>query len=318
MLLGGKGTSDDRDRAYLLESFPSGTARAGSSLTRRRPHLSRRSGPGRWPLGSRGLAAIERDRMNDAPDSSPASQTSGHSDAEASNGRTEIVIVDDHPAIREALATSIGTKIDMRLVGESGTATKALQLLERRSPDVIVVDISLEDAHGLDLIEEVRKRFPAVRIVVFSMYDESVYAERAIRAGASGYVMKTASTQEVVEAIRTVGKGEVYLSKPIASRILRKVIQDQDYELTSATDRLTDREITVFRMLGEGQSVRDIAETLDLSRKTVETYRRRAKEKLGFETVAELLQYAVQWTYGREQDEWRGEGGVEEAEGNNS
>ena len=220
------------------------------------------------------------------------------------NTRTGVFIVDDHPAIREALTASINSKIDMRVVGESGTAKKALRKMERHMPDVVVVDISLEDAHGLDLVEEIRSRFSDLRVVVFSMYDESVYAERAIRAGASGYVMKSASTEDVVNAIQSVSEGDVYLSQRMSSRILSKVIRQQDYAFSSATEQLTDREMTVFQKLGEGESVRDIAEELDLSRKTVETYRRRAKEKLGFDTVDELLQYAVQWTYGREQDRW--------------
>jgi DNA-binding NarL/FixJ family response regulator len=139
------------------------------------------------------------------------------------------------------------------------------------------------------------------------MYDENVYAERAIRAGAAGYVMKTEPTEEVIRAIRSVGQGEVFLSRRMSSRILSKVIRQQDYTLTSMTEELTDREMMVFRMLGEGHSVRDIADTLDLSRKTVETYRRRAKEKLGFDTVSELLQYAVQWTYGRDHVDVGGE-----------
>jgi len=218
--------------------------------------------------------------------------------------RTRVFIIDDHPAIREALASSINSKIDMRVVGESGTAKKALRKLDRHTPDIVIVDISLEDAHGLDLVEEIRSRFPNVRIIIFSMYDESVYAERAIRAGASGYVMKSEPTEEVVKAIQAVSEGDVYLSQRMSSRILSKVIKQENYAFTSATEQLTDRELTVFQKLGEGQSVRDIADELDLSRKTVETYRRRAKEKLGFDSVDELLQYAVQWTYGREQDRW--------------
>lgn len=216
--------------------------------------------------------------------------------------RTRVFVIDDHPAIREALASTINSKLDMRLVGESGSAQQALRQIERNTPDVVIVDISLDDAHGLDLVEEIRDRWPSVRIIVFSMYDESVYAERAIRAGASGYIMKSEPTQSVVSAVQSVSEGEVYLSRRMSSRILSKVIRQQDYQLGSATEKLTDREMTVFQKLGEGHSVRDIASQLDLSRKTIETYRRRAKEKLGFETVAELLQYAVQWAYGREDE----------------
>jgi DNA-binding NarL/FixJ family response regulator len=216
--------------------------------------------------------------------------------------RTEVFLVDDHPAIREALAAAINSKISMQVTGESATADKALYYLSRHTPDIVVVDISLEDAHGLDLIRDIRAQHPEVRVVVFSMHDESVYAERAIRAGASGYVMKVEPPRTVVDAIQTVSEGEVYLSQRITSRILGKVIRQEDYLERSDVERLTDRELTVFEMLGEGLTVREIADKLELSRKTIETYRRRAKEKLDFETVAELLQYAVQWAYGRERD----------------
>ncbi len=218
--------------------------------------------------------------------------------------RTQVFIVDDHPAVREALAASINSKIDMRVIGESGTAKKALRQMERHEPNIAVVDISLQDAHGLDLVEEIRSRFSDIRVVVFSMYDESVYAERAIRAGASGFVMKSEPTESVVNAIQSVSEGDVYLSERMSSRILSKVIRQKDYAFNSATEQLTDREMTVFQKLGEGDNVRDIADELGLSRKTIETYRRRAKEKLGFDTVDELLQYAVQWTYGRDPNQW--------------
>ncbi|MFO8098593.1 MAG: response regulator transcription factor [Salinibacter sp.] len=214
--------------------------------------------------------------------------------------RTEVFLVDDHPAIREALTAAINSKIGMSVVGESATADKAMYFLQRHAPDIVVVDISLNDAHGLDLIRDIRAQFPDVRVIVFSMHDEHVYAERAIRAGASGYVMKAEPPHTVVDAIQTVGRGDVYLSRRITSRILGKVIRQEDYLETSDIEKLTDRELTVFEKLGEGLSVREIAAQLELSRKTVETYRRRAKEKLDFETVAELLQYAVQWIHGRE------------------
>ena len=234
---------------------------------------------------------------SDPSSSSPASDGSPH----RTSARLKVLIVDDHPAIREALTSNIDGRLGMRVIGDVGSAQSALELLERRSPDVAIVDISLNDAHGLDLIAEIRDIRPAVRVLVFSMYDEGVYAERAIRAGASGYLMKRESTDQVIEAIQSVNDGEVYLSQRMSSRILSKVIRQQEYSLSSATEELTDREMAVFQMLGEGHSMNDIADELDLSRKTIETYRRRAKEKLGFDTVSELLQYAVQWSFGRGQ-----------------
>jgi len=228
-----------------------------------------------------------------------------HEAPSASNGtsslssRIEVLIVDDHPAIREALRSAIDSRVGMRVNGEAESAQRALELIARRRPDIAIIDISLSDAHGLDLIAAIRDAHPSVRMLVFSMYDEGVYAERAIRAGASGYLMKRESTERVTEAIQSINKGEVFLSRRMASRILSKVIRQDEYSLASATEDLTDREMAVFQMLGEGHSMRDIASELDLSRKTIETYRRRAKEKLGFDTVSELLQYAVQWSYGR-------------------
>lgn len=215
------------------------------------------------------------------------------------NGRINVLIVDDHPAVRDALADTIESKMDMYLVGQAGSADEAFRLVEKLNPDVVTVDISLEDAHGLDLVQNIRAQFPEVHLVVFSMYDENVYAERAIRAGASGYLMKSEPTQSVAEAIRSVVRGEVYLSRRMASRILSKVAMGRSSSPNFAIDELTDREMAVFQMLGQGYSVKEITDRLNLSRKTVETYRRRAKEKLGFDTVAELLQYAVQWTYGQ-------------------
>lgn len=209
-----------------------------------------------------------------------------------------IFVVDDHPAIQEALAATVGSESDLELVGSARTAAEGMEQIRQLRPDVVVVDISLEDAHGLDLVHQIRSELPETQVVVFSMYDEVAYAERAIRAGAMGYVMKSESTQSVVEAIRTVVQGEVYLSHRMASRILSKVVRGQSVQPpVLSLDTLTDREMAVFQLLGQGYSIEEIMRRLNLSRKTVETYRRRAKEKLGFSSVGELLQFAVQWTY---------------------
>src|SRR5690606_3570130 len=155
-------------------------------------------------------------------------------------------------------------------------------------------------AHGLDLVHNLRAQYPALEVVVFSMYDEEVYAERAIRAGARGYVMKSEPTQSVAEAIRAAAQGEIYLNRRAASRILAKVAgggRARAEEATPGLEDLTDRGMAVCQMLGQGRPTEEIAERLNLSRKTVETYRRRAKEKLGFDTVTELLQFAIRWTY---------------------
>jgi DNA-binding NarL/FixJ family response regulator len=216
-----------------------------------------------------------------------------------STDHIRVYLVDDHPAIREAIRDTIENTIDMEICGETSNSDDAFRDIEELHPDVAVVDISLNDAHGLDLVQNVRSQYPDVRTIVFSMYDENVYAERAIRAGAAGYLMKSEPTKNIVEAIRAAHEGEVYLSRKMSSRILNKVAMGRTAEPSFAIDELTDREMAVFQMLGQGYSVQEIQDRLSLSRKTIETYRRRAKEKLGFDTVSELLQYAVQWTYGQ-------------------
>lgn len=210
-----------------------------------------------------------------------------------------VYVVDDHPAIREALSDTIESTIDMDVCGEASSSDEAFHDIEEIQPDVAIVDISLYDAHGLNLVQNVQAQFPEISLIVFSMYDENVYAERAIRAGASGYLMKSEPTQNVIDAIRSTYNGDVYLSDRMSSRILNKVSGGQSSEPSFPIDELTDREMAVFQMLGQGHSVEEIEDRLNLSRKTIETYRRRAKEKLGFDTVSELLRYAVQWTYGQ-------------------
>lgn len=215
--------------------------------------------------------------------------------SEAPREKPQVFLIDSHPAIREALKLEVESNPQLQVRGDSASASEALPLLEQHTPDVVVLEISLEDLDGLTFIRKIRSMVPEVRILVFSRYDEDLYAERAIQAGASGYIMKTEPTREVVHAIELISQGQVYLSQHVASRILSKLIRDDDGTRTSLLEKLTDRELTVFRKIGEGYSMRQIADQLDLNRKTIETYRRRAKEKLGHETVEEVLRHAVQW-----------------------
>lgn len=247
------------------------------------------------------LAAPTDRSSSGSADPSSADSSSAGSSSDGAREETRVILVDDHPAIREVLSSVINDRPDMRVVGESASAKETLSLVEETSPDVLVVDISLEGADGLSLIRSIRAKTTGVRVIVFSMYDENIFAERAIRAGASGYIMKTKPTDTIVRAIEVVNSGQVYLSQDITSRILSKVIRTQGYTVASLMEELTDRELTVFRMLGEGYSITDIADHLGLNRKTVETYRRRAKDKLGYDTVDELLQHAVSWVRGQEE-----------------
>lgn len=206
-----------------------------------------------------------------------------------------ILVVDDHPAILEAVSAAIEREDGLRVGDAVSTAEEVREFLPDRAFDVVIVDISLDEETGLTLIEEVLDERPETKALVYSMFDEERYAGRALRAGARGYVHKSAPTAEVVRAIRRIEEGEIFLSTDVRSQILGNVIRNRKYG-AAPTEQLTDRELTVFRMIGGGQSVRDIADRLNLSRKTVETYRRRAKEKLGYQTVDELLQFATEWS----------------------
>ena len=220
-------------------------------------------------------------------------------------GPARVLIVDDHPVIREALTETFSAHPGFEVVGQAPTADAAMDLVRKLRPTVATVDISLEDAHGLDLVQNIRTQHPDVRVVVFSMYDEAVYAERALRAGASGYLMKSEPTSAVLEAVQSALRGEVYLSRRMSSRLLSRMTHGgtrtpkPEDSFTVSLDELTDREMAVFNMLGQGFSVDDIADRLALTRKTVETYRRRAKEKLGCSSVGELLQLSAHWTHGQ-------------------
>ncbi len=230
-----------------------------------------------------------------------------------------VVAIDDHPAVRDAIAQAVAAQPDMDLAGVAGSAAEAFDLLRTADPDVAVVDISLGDAHGLDLVQNLRAQHPDLEVVVFSMYDEAVYAERALRAGARGYVRKSEPTTAVTEAIRAAAAGEIYLARRAASRILARVAFGAERGAPTkgegggraggpgagpaeGLEELTDREMAVFQLLGQGRPPEEIADRLNLSRKTVETYRRRAKEKLGLDSVTELLQFAIRWTYAQGTD----------------
>lgn len=206
-----------------------------------------------------------------------------------------ILVIDDHPAVRSALIGMMGRVPGYTCCGEADSAASALTLLSTRNPDVAIVDISLKDAHGLDLIRDIRSQYPDVRIVVYSMFAEEIFAERAIRAGAIGYVDKTDPTAKVLEAVASAVRGEVFVSFRTASRILRRLVKNGENGHVDAMDQLTDREMVVFQMLGQGLLLEEIAQRLNLSRKTIEAYRRGAKEKLGFDTMSELMCRGHEW-----------------------
>ncbi|HSQ56512.1 MAG TPA: response regulator transcription factor [Gemmata sp.] len=210
--------------------------------------------------------------------------------------RTRVLIVDDHPAVREALALRIGRQSDMEVCGEAADMIAALRLLAETEPDVAVVDISLKSGSGIDLIKRIRDRNNHVRILVWSMHSESLYAERALRAGALGYVNKDQATDTIVEAIRRVLEGRVWLSEAMTERMLQRNIgTKRDEAARSPLDVLADRELEVFRLVGQGLKTAEIAERLHLSVKTIETYRDRIRQKLDISDGTKLARVATEW-----------------------
>jgi DNA-binding NarL/FixJ family response regulator len=207
--------------------------------------------------------------------------------------KARVVLVDDHPVIRRGLSALIRLEADLDVCGEAGDAREALELIGRENPAVAVVDISLSGPDGIELIKDIKIRYPEVKVLVLSMHDESVYAERALRAGARGYLMKSEPLEHVMGAIRRVLKGEIHVSERFAARLLHQVVGHGHTAETSAIDRLSDRELQVFRSIGQGMGIRDIANELYLSVKTIEAHREHIKQKLGLQSSGELLRYAI-------------------------
>jgi DNA-binding NarL/FixJ family response regulator len=212
------------------------------------------------------------------------------------NKRCRVLLVDDHPAVREALALRIGAQRDLEVCGEAADLTMALRMVADTRPDVAVVDISLKASSGIDLIKRIKDRDDRVRILVWSMHGEALYAERALRAGALGYINKDQATDKIVEAIRRVLAGKVWLSETMSERMLHRAVGAGRQGVTSSPlDALADRELEVLRLIGEGVKTADIAERLHLSVKTVETYRDRIRQKLHLSDGTKLAHFATQW-----------------------
>jgi len=207
-----------------------------------------------------------------------------------------IYIVDDHPLVRQGLSQVINNEEDMEICGEAEDAPETMKGVGPANPDVIIVDISLRANNGLELIKNLKAIHENIPILVFSMHDESIYAQRALRAGAKAFVMKKESPTKVVEAIRCIIKGEIYVSPSVADQVLHQIVNGPNNAAsTSPIDRLTDRELEVVQLIGRGLSSREIAESLNLSVKTIESHRAHVKEKLNLRNATELVQFSVQW-----------------------
>ena len=208
-------------------------------------------------------------------------------------GRRRIFLVDDHPLVREWLTTLINQQKDLVVCGEAEDAPRALQAIESLQPDAAVVDVTLTSGSGIELVKDLKRVAPKVAVIVLSMHDEALYAERALRAGARGYVMKRETTKKVIAALHEVLSGKLYVSEDFRTSLTEKLIQGKAGE--SPVDILSDRELEVFRRLGQGHETRRIGEALGISMKTVQVYCARIKEKLNLANATELLREAMRW-----------------------
>jgi DNA-binding NarL/FixJ family response regulator len=210
-----------------------------------------------------------------------------------------LLIVDDHPLFRKGLQELIHSEAEFAVCGEAGNAAEAMEVIRKLNPDMAIVDLSLPGANGIELIKNIRAEFPSLPILVLSMHDESLYALRALRAGAEGYVMKHEAMANVIQAIREVFNGRPYLSPAMAAQVITKFAHRQTEGETDAVERLSDRELEILELIGKGNEVRQIAKLLHLSPKTVETHRAHIKDKLDLKNSREVARFALQWLSAR-------------------
>ena len=211
--------------------------------------------------------------------------------------KTKVLLVDDHPILRAGLRRLIDAETDMLVCGEAEEGPKAFELVGTLNPDIAVIDISLKGSNGIELIKNLKARYPNLPTLILSMHDESLYAERALRAGSLGYIMKEEAIEKVLTAIRHVIAGEIFLSERMKGRMLNQLVGGRIKQGTSSIDNLSDRELEVFRLIGEGRGTRQIAEELRLSVRTVEAYREYIKDKLNLKNGTELVQHAFQYVH---------------------
>ena len=210
--------------------------------------------------------------------------------------RARILLVDDHPLVRERMAEIINQEPDLMVCGEAQDRAGALAAMAAHRPELAIINLALKDSDGLELIKDIRLHWPNVLMLVVSMYEESLYAERVIRAGARGYVTKQEATRDILSAIRRVLSGRVYLNENVSARIIDRLADRSVPGAATPAEMLADRELQVFELLGRGLAVNEIARRLRIATKTVDTYRRRIREKLNLQTSSQLLQHAISWT----------------------
>jgi len=213
----------------------------------------------------------------------------------ANTEKSKILIVEDHPIFRMGLRELINQESDLTVCGQAESVQEARKALVHLNPDLVIVDLSLKDSSGFDLIQDISTRSSRIPVLVLSMHDESLHAQRCLRAGARGYVMKQEASVSVAKAIRRILKGYLYVSEKVSSRLMETMVKHPDAMRKSPLDHLTDRELEIFQMIGRGLCTGEIADRLHLSTKTVGTYRERIKAKLGFAGGMDLVRYAVIW-----------------------
>jgi DNA-binding NarL/FixJ family response regulator len=209
--------------------------------------------------------------------------------------KTKVFLVDDHPLMRQGIAQLINGQPDMEVCGEADDAPTGLKGIEQTKPDAAIVDISLKGTNGIELIKNLRALYKFLPILVLSMHDETVYAQRVLRAGALGYVMKQDAAEKVVAALRRILEGEIYVSEAVGSQMLHQALTGRGKPNASPVDRLSDRELEVIQSIGRGKATREIAKELNVSVKTIESHRAHIKDKLGLKNASELVKFSVQW-----------------------
>jgi DNA-binding NarL/FixJ family response regulator len=209
-------------------------------------------------------------------------------------GARKVMLLDDHPVMREGLAQLINHEADLAVCGQFEDAAPAFEAIPKLGPEVVIIDLSLKGSSGLELVKNIKANYPKIPLLVLSMHDESLYAERALRAGASGYIMKAEATEAVLGAIRQVLNGEIHLSEKMSSKLMHQLASGRAAGPGSLMERLSDRELEVFSLIGQGRGTRQIAEQLHLSVKTIESHRAHIKEKLNLKNATELVHRAIQ------------------------
>jgi DNA-binding NarL/FixJ family response regulator len=234
--------------------------------------------------------------MSSGSDTYRSTRVSGSASAKSRFTTFNILIIDDHPIVREGLTDMISQEQGLNVCGHAQSTEDAIPKITALKPDLVLLDISLADGHGIDLLKTIKEQFPKLVVLILSMHDENVFGVRALRAGAAGYVMKQASPEQVLAAIRKTLGGEIYVSENLQRRMVQQFRGSRVPRTGSPLEDLSDRELEVFGLLGKGMTTRQIAEHLHLSIKTIESHRAKIKEKLNLKNSMELLQHAIQWS----------------------